>query len=220
MLKCSTLLHSSARIAARAIGATSAVKYSAAQLAGYHSRSTLSFHTSATNSSLSTPTETLDVRPTLHHQQQPQPTNLPTVQITKDSASVLVTSPKGSKYYRPDRPTASLNSLWLRDNCPCPKCIDPTTRQKLHASSQVPADISVSSVQIYPEGLELTWSKGLLLEGRAVDVGERDEELAKTRSGHKSLYPWEMILGARTGATSERKTHETQVNDKQTTRDL
>lgn len=78
----------------------------------------------------------------------------------------------------------------------------------------------MSSVQIYPEGLELTWSKGLLLEGCAVEVGEQEEEVAKTRPGHKSLYPWEMILGTRTGATSAHKTHETRVNNKQTTRDL
>ncbi|KAF9955094.1 hypothetical protein BGZ70_010347 [Mortierella alpina] len=143
--------------------------------------------------------------------------NLPTVQITKDSTSVLVTSSKGFKYYRPDRPTASLNSLWLRDNCPCPKCIDPTTRQKLHASSQVPVDISVSSVQIYPDGLELTWSKGLLLDVDS-DVVGGDEEMAKARPGHKSLYPWEMILGSRAGSKSEQhNTRETRADGKQTT---
>ncbi|KAG9327394.1 hypothetical protein KVV02_005970 [Mortierella alpina] len=224
MLKCSTLLCSSARVAVRTAAATSASKYTAA-LAGYPSRSAHSFHTSTPAASLSTPTETLDIRQTHRHQQQQQQeqhTNLPTVQITKDSTSVLVTSPRESKYYRPERPTASLNSLWLRDNCPCSKCIDPTTRQKLHASSQVPADISVSSVQIYPDGLELTWSKGLLVdvEGGAVVVGQRDEELAKSRPGHKSLYPWEMILGSRAGAASECTTHEARANDKQTTSDL
>ena len=86
---------------------------------------------------------------------------MPTIQIAKDATSVTISPLKGSQYYRPEQPTTTLNPIWLRDNCPWPLCIHPSTRQKLHASSQVPLDISVSLVQVYPEGLELTWSKGL-----------------------------------------------------------
>jgi len=86
-------------------------------------------------------------------------------------------------------------------------------------------DISVSSVQIYPDGLELTWSKGLLLEADVDTDGVaegRDEALAKARPGHKSLYPWEMILGSRAGSKSEHNTTmEARADGKQTTtRDL
>ncbi|KAG0044521.1 hypothetical protein BGZ83_010260 [Gryganskiella cystojenkinii] len=136
-------------------------------------------------------------------QRQYQP-DLPTITIAKDSASVMVTPPPSSKYYRPHQPSTTLNPIWLRDNCPCPKCIHPSTRQKLHASSQVPLDITVSSVQVYPEGLELTWSKGL------EDVGDW-EEPAKAKPGHTSLYPWEMILGSYGGTPSEHR-QETRMN--------
>ncbi|KAG0352438.1 hypothetical protein BG005_008142 [Podila minutissima] len=129
---------------------------------------------------------------------QEQHKDLPTIRIAKDSASVTISPPKGSKYYRSEQPTTTLNPVWLRDNCPCPLCIHPSTRQKLHASSQVPLDISVSSVQVYPEGLELTWSKGL------EDVGDW-EEPAKAHPGHKSLYSWDMILGSYGGTPSEHR---------------
>jgi len=68
----------------------------------------------------------------------------------------------------------------------------------------VPLNVSISSVQIYPEGLELTWSKGL------DDVGDW-EEAAKSKPGHKSLYPWEMILGSYGGSPSDHR-QETRMN--------
>ncbi|KAG0208101.1 hypothetical protein BGX28_000857 [Mortierella sp. GBA30] len=206
----STLLMSSiARVNFR--NAIPALKASTA-LTRHYSLSARSLH-SSTATSFSNPAEELQVLDLRHHHhqqllQQQQDPDQPTVQIAKDSTSVLVTSPKGCKYHRPHQPITVLNSLWLRDNCPCPKCIDPSTRQKLHASSQVPLDISVSSVQIYPEGLELTWSKGL--DG----VGDW-EEPAKSRPGHKSMYSWEMILGSYGGSPSEHRV-KTRLNHKPT----
>ncbi|KAF9580963.1 hypothetical protein BGW38_002189, partial [Lunasporangiospora selenospora] len=139
--------------------------------------------------------------PATHAQEQRshgQSSALPSIHIRSDSNSVVITPPKDSKYYRSHQPTTTLSPLWLRDNCPCPKCIHPSTRQKLHASSQIPLDISVSSVQICEEGLALSWSKGLL------DVGDW-EEPAKAKSGHQSLYPWEMLLGSYGGSASEHR---------------
>lgn len=36
---------------------------------------------------------------------------------------------------------ASFPYRWLRDSCQCPKCVHPSTRQKLHRSSDIPRDV-------------------------------------------------------------------------------
>lgn len=129
---------------------------------------------------------------------------LPTVHIKKDNSGNIEIHPAaGSKYLHP---TTTLHSLWLRDNCPCPECIHPTTRQKLHASTQLPLDIGVTSHRVLPEGLEIVWSKGL------EDVGDW-EAPAKAQPGHVSVYPWEMILGSYGGTPTEHRA-ESRMNHK------
>lgn len=140
-----------------------------------------SIHTSYTTSSSATAPFTTE--------------SLPTVNL-KDNTTIEIQSPTGSKYHR-SHPT-KLNTLWLRDNCPCPECIHPSTRQKLHASTQVPLDIGVTSYKGTPEGLEVVWSKGL------EDVGDW-EAPEKSQPGHKSVYPWEMVLGSYGGTPTEHR---------------
>ncbi|KAK3842781.1 MAG: hypothetical protein J3R72DRAFT_126734 [Linnemannia gamsii] len=148
------------------------------------------------------------------HQHQQDPT-LPTVQITRDSTSLIITPPRGSRFsasHTSSHETSSttittatartLEYTWLRDNCPCPKCLHAPTRQKLHSTEQVPRDISVSSIQVYEHGLEVTWSKGLQIpQTKTGVVGEEGDEdvskealLLKAQPGHQSFYPWEMIF--------------------------
>ena len=52
--------------------------------------------------------------------------------------------------------------LWLRDSCQCTQCLHPSTRQKLHRSSDVPLDVQPAKdgVQTSPEGLRVTWNTG------------------------------------------------------------
>ena len=57
-----------------------------------------------------------------------------------------------------------------------------------------------------PEGLELTWSKGL------DEVGDW-EEPAKAQPGHTSLYSWDMILGSYGGSPTEHRQN-TRMNHK------
>ncbi|KAF9089692.1 hypothetical protein BGX29_011909 [Mortierella sp. GBA35] len=124
---------------------------------------------------------------------QQQDPSLPTVQINRDSTSVIITPPQSSPFYHPQNPSRTLNNIWLRDNCPCPKCFHAPTRQKLHVTDQIPRDMSVSSVQVYEHGLEVTWSKGLDISH--VEYEEQGEEaLLRAQPGHQSFYPWEMIL--------------------------
>ncbi|KAG0044557.1 hypothetical protein BGZ83_010232 [Gryganskiella cystojenkinii] len=121
---------------------------------------------------------------------------LPHVETTKDH-DIVITS--GT-----NKTPTTLNPIWLRDNCPCPECIHPSTRQKLHASSQIPLDIQATTCKATPEGLELTWSKGL------EDVGDW-EDPKKSQPGHKSVYSWDMVLGSY-GSTPKQHRTETRMN--------
>ena len=47
---------------------------------------------------------------------------------------------------------------WLRDACTCPSCVHPSTQQKLHRSSDVPASISPVIVETTTDGVHISWS--------------------------------------------------------------
>lgn len=61
---------------------------------------------------------------------------------------------------------------WLRDSCQCPECVHPSTKQKLHRSSDVPANISPApnGIQVRDNGVEIQWD-----------------------SGHRSFYPSDLL---------------------------
>jgi gamma-butyrobetaine dioxygenase len=47
---------------------------------------------------------------------------------------------------------------WLRDACTCPSCIHPSTQQKLHRTSNIPASITPESVEISDDGVHISWA--------------------------------------------------------------
>ena len=47
---------------------------------------------------------------------------------------------------------------WLRDACTCPSCIHPSTQQKLHRTSDIPASIAPESVEISDDGVHISWA--------------------------------------------------------------
>lgn len=51
---------------------------------------------------------------------------------------------------------------WLRDSCQCPECVHPANKQKLHRTTDIPADVKPASdgVRSTASGLEITWSGG------------------------------------------------------------
>ncbi len=52
-----------------------------------------------------------------------------------------------------------LTWLWLRDACQCPRCVHPTTRQKLHRSSDFPLDIRpIRPVALDQSSATISWS--------------------------------------------------------------
>lgn len=56
----------------------------------------------------------------------------------------------------------SLPYRWLRDSCQCPSCVHPSTRQKLHRTSDIPADSQPKSdgIKYADDGVHITWSSG------------------------------------------------------------
>lgn len=50
---------------------------------------------------------------------------------------------------------------WLRDACPCPSCIHPSTRQKLHQTSSIPAHLSPAEApRVTEDALHIAWPDG------------------------------------------------------------
>lgn len=70
-----------------------------------------------------------------------------------------------------------LPKMLLRDMCTCPQCVDPSTRQKLFSTAEIPPDISVEEVVRYKGGLQVTW---------LVD-------LPGIKRPHTSFYPQEVL---------------------------
>ena len=67
-------------------------------------------------------------------------------------------------------PIGNFSYKWLRDSCPSTESIHPTTRQKLHRTTDVIKDAKPKSVSADKDGLRIEW-----------------------QSGHKSFYPTEYL---------------------------
>jgi gamma-butyrobetaine dioxygenase len=47
---------------------------------------------------------------------------------------------------------------WLRDACTCPSCIHPSTQQKLHRTSNIPASIAPEGIEATDDGVHVSWA--------------------------------------------------------------
>ena len=47
---------------------------------------------------------------------------------------------------------------WLRDACTCSSCIHPSTQQKLHRTSDIPAAITPESIETINDGVHISWA--------------------------------------------------------------
>lgn len=65
------------------------------------------------------------------------------------------------KWNNENSDTSTYSYLWLRDNCQCPRCVHPSSSQKLHSSADIPLDIKPNSVKIIGEEAEITWNQPL-----------------------------------------------------------
>lgn len=74
----------------------------------------------------------------------------------------------------PSSAPITLPFVWLRDSCPCPSCVHPSTRQKLHRTSDVPLDIKPK---------RLTWVRSLNKDARWALEVEWDRPLWQHDTG-------------------------------------
>ncbi|MFJ4921014.1 TauD/TfdA family dioxygenase [Streptomyces sp. NPDC088725] len=71
--------------------------------------------------------------------------------------------------------------MWLRDNCPCPRCQDPRNGQKLFQITELPADLALGEVRETADGVEVDWAP----------------------DGHRSAYSARWLAANRPGAGGE-----------------
>lgn len=79
---------------------------------------------------------------------------------------------------------------WLRDNCPCPVCVHPVTREQVFEIVDVPLDLSAISATLTPQGeLAIAWADGHesafgagWLRAHAYDNTTRQERLGAART--------------------------------------
>ena len=104
--------------------------------------------------------------------------------------------------------------VWLRDACQCPSCLHPSTRQKLHRTSDIPPHVKPvpNGVHILQDGVRVTWESGHqshypveFLDRYASPVSvhafhrnvERAEWDVKRLKGERNLYlPYESLKTA------------------------
>ena len=93
---------------------------------------------------------------------------------------------------------SSYHFLWLRDNCPCPRCVHPGTREQMFEVVDAPDDLAAESVSLDAAGtLNVHWSDGHRsvyeagwLRFHAYDATSRSERADRLRS----VRPWESNL--------------------------
>jgi len=80
--------------------------------------------------------------------------------------------------------------LWLRDNCPCSKCVHPGTREQMFEVVDAPDDLAAENVSLDATGaLNVRWSDGHRsvyeagwLRSHAYDATSRSERADQLRS--------------------------------------
>lgn len=86
--------------------------------------------------------------------------------------------------------TSTYSYLWLRDNCQCPRCLHPSSSQKLHSSADIPLDIKPTAVKIIGEEAEITWNAPLRHE--------------KETEAHVSRFPLDFLRRYQSDESSEK----------------
>lgn len=59
-----------------------------------------------------------------------------------------------------DKRVSHYHFLWLRDNCPCPQCIHPGTREQIFEIIDVPEDLRAETAELNGDELLVRWQDG------------------------------------------------------------
>jgi len=90
---------------------------------------------------------------------------------------------------RKDSPKNGLPVMSLRDMCTCPRCVDPSTRQKLFVTAEIPSDIALESVRELPNGVEIRWANDIPGVEPHISVFDRSTFDAMAMTGSAKTLP-------------------------------
>jgi gamma-butyrobetaine dioxygenase len=103
----------------------------------------------------------------------------------------------------------ALPYTWLRDSCPCPECIHPSTRQKLHRTSDVPTNVKPLRVQwVFKDGarnLAVEWDRSIFRHDTG-SVGLMGHSVPANIPPHQSFYP-DLFLQLHISSEEQNKFH-------------
>lgn len=89
---------------------------------------------------------------------RPIPTSRPNVTLPPDTNDAIEQL-KRDVTVEIDNERVTYDAFFLRDLCPCPKCVDSSTRQKLFNTTDLPDDVVPRSMRIKSKGdLEVIWN--------------------------------------------------------------
>ena len=89
---------------------------------------------------------------------RPLPTTRPRLQLPREIDS-RVFEKSSTVEVEIDGEWCSFDTFFLRDMCPCPKCVDTSTRQKLFNTTDLPIDIVPRAIKVKSKGvLEVIWN--------------------------------------------------------------
>lgn len=82
---------------------------------------------------------------------------------------------------------------WLRDSCPCPKCVNPSTAHKLHRTSDISPNIrpKANGIRVSSDGFHIEWMNGHQSFFPAPFL-DRHSSPSKLSAAHQELpkIPW------------------------------
>ncbi len=73
--------------------------------------------------------------------------------------------------------TFNFSPILLRDLCECPRCVDPSTKQKLFSTTDIPATIRVEEIQRSSNAINIRW----------------EDDLANASSDHTSSFTYNVL---------------------------
>lgn len=93
------------------------------------------------------------------------------------------------------REVLSYHPLWLRDACPCPRCVDKSTTQKTFQSTDLPSNVKFRTIgQIPGGGIKITWENDLPQpDGAGWHVSVYSNEFFESRPATSSYWSEDRI---------------------------
>ncbi|RFU33506.1 hypothetical protein B7463_g2778, partial [Scytalidium lignicola] len=81
---------------------------------------------------------------------------------SSDTSPLQQSNPLNVQPKRSSVPYRKFNPIFLRDSCTCPRCVDPSSKQKNFQTTEIPENISIKSAETLPNrDVKITWSNDI-----------------------------------------------------------